>query len=81
MKEPNAEDQDLHEIYHLCMHNLHVVRCDVNAVIRIVQLVQQDVASRHGNLEEDDAVREVREECLETLYMSLSHMTPLDSGF
>lgn len=49
--------------------------CDVDAVIRIVQLVQQDEASRLGDLDEDTAARQVREERLETLYVSPSCMT------
>ena len=38
--------------------------CDVDSVVKNVQLIQQDEASKHGNLDEDDTERQVREEAL-----------------
>ncbi|KAG6369478.1 hypothetical protein JVT61DRAFT_14370 [Boletus reticuloceps] len=38
--------------------------CDVDKVIKTMRLLQQDEASKHGEFDEDDAEREVREECL-----------------
>ncbi|KAG6377893.1 hypothetical protein JVT61DRAFT_14680 [Boletus reticuloceps] len=38
--------------------------CDVDKIIKTMRLLQQDEASKHGEFDEDDAEREVREECL-----------------
>ncbi|KAH7881810.1 hypothetical protein F5I97DRAFT_2000613 [Phlebopus sp. FC_14] len=41
--------------------------CDVDKVIKTVQLIQQDTASKHGKLDEDNAARGVHEESLRRL--------------
>ncbi|KAF8436567.1 hypothetical protein L210DRAFT_3647883 [Boletus edulis BED1] len=41
--------------------------CEVDKVIKIVRLLQQDEASKLGELDEDDIAREVREACLQKI--------------
>ncbi|KIJ10110.1 hypothetical protein PAXINDRAFT_16860 [Paxillus involutus ATCC 200175] len=67
---PENLKEDLHEEY------LVVVRaitrcvdlwCDVDKVIRIGLLIEQDIATMNGELEDDEIMRQVREDRLSEL--------------
>ncbi|KAH7881914.1 hypothetical protein F5I97DRAFT_1991406 [Phlebopus sp. FC_14] len=61
---------DPHEVYLAAAHAITRcidLWCDVDKVIKTVQLIQQDTASKHGKLDEDNAARGVHEESLRRL--------------
>ena len=41
--------------------------CDVNKVIKTVQLIEQERASKAGKLKEDDLAKKARKDCLSNM--------------
>ena len=75
-------DRDPYEIYNVAARTITRcidLWCNVDQVISTTQLIQQDEASRHGNLDEDDAAREVREKLLKDMYALFTYRNPNDT--
>ncbi|KIK80667.1 hypothetical protein PAXRUDRAFT_158064 [Paxillus rubicundulus Ve08.2h10] len=67
---PENLKEDPHEEYLVVARAItHCIDlwCDVDKVIRIRLLIEQDIAMMNGELEDDEIMRQVREDCLSEL--------------
>jgi hypothetical protein len=70
------QQADPYEIYNIAARTITQcidLWCNVDQVISTTQLIRQDEASQHGDLDEDDAAREVREELLKDMYVLFTY--------